>query len=210
VFQLSLSLFLFVSIPTVLCPPVSRLHLFLLRSPSASRAACTHTYVHTYLPTFNDRYAFNCSPSPSPRSRGRARLSDEPSHSFRDDIFRGALSAYVTLRIARERQNCNVTQRGVSRRRRYRDVAMRRTAPRCRSAGVAPSLSLSLSLSLFLSLRTTLATCTSSPRAPSYAYIQSNANGACRRALNICLTRKLCVGCQENPSKDLHLSSRRM
>lgn len=142
----------------VLSLSTSRPHLFLLCSPSASRAACTHTYVCTYLPTFNDRYAFNCSPSPSP-PRGRAR--DFPtSRATRSATIFSAARYRRTWHWGlpeRERELQRNATRGVSRRRyrRYRDVAMRRAAPR---RGVDQLASLRLSPSAAAS-----AACTAPP-----------------------------------------------
>ena len=224
VFQLSLSVSFshFVTIHTLsVCPRLAPI-FFLLRSPSASRAACTHTYartrtyVCTYVRTFRHLTIVTRSIVHRRRHRrkGRARLSEaSQSHSFHAAIFSAARyrrtwhwgSPERERERERERENCNVTQRSVSRHRyrRYRDVAMRRAAASIswrRSVSLPPHDAGSVHLSPPPSLLCV----------PSYAYIQPNANGACRRALDICLTRELCVGCLENSSKDLHLSSRWM
>lgn len=175
----------------------SRSRLFLLHSPCLLSAQRVHTHIHTvraYVPTFNDRYAFNCSPSPSP-ARDYARLSErEPRRYFPRRVI-GEHDIED-----RPRENCNVTHRGVSRRyRRYRDIAMRRVAPRrvapCRAAprrGVDQLASLRLSLSLLLVARRRRRA-----RLPvlRVVCVKPIANRMCRRALDICFSRGLCIGC---------------
>lgn len=144
----SLSLFLFfhfVSIHTLSLLFSLSLHVSLPSFSTSFSVYLPHdvnAYVHTYLPTFNDRYAFNCSPSPSP-PRGRVRLSDKPSHSFRRYFPRRVIG----VRDIEDRPRDRELQRGIScRYRRYRDVAMRRAAPR---RGVDQLASLRLSPSIW-------------------------------------------------------------
>lgn len=131
----------------------------------------THTYVrstyNTRAPTFNDRYAFNCSPSP----RGRARLTSLTSERASERVERASertnepagaacfMRRYfpprrvIGVRDIEDRPTESERQREGERKLQRNaprlaaaativDTATSRcAAPRRRSAGVAPSLS---------------------------------------------------------------------